>query len=301
MNALLSLIKKPYRKIRKFVITQIGKKDPEWLANYLYKKNIGRDINWNDPKTLNEKILHLMYRGDTSMWPLLADKYGVRDYVKQRGCEDILVPIYGKWDKAEDIDYDTLPNKFVLKTNHGCACTIIVTDKSKADKQSIAKELNNSLKYQYGLSEAELHYTKIKPCIIAEQLLEPGEEGLVDYKIWCFNGRPKGIFVCSDRDMITHHATFNWYNLYWEKDDSYLSPDNVNGKVLPKPQNLEEMLEYASILAKGHPQARVDFYNIKGKIYFGEMTMSSMAGRMNYFSDKAQLEFGNIIDLDYHE
>lgn len=271
---------------------------PYLWCKKLYYETIGRPCNFSHPKDINEKILWLSFFTDTSLWTKLADKYVVREYVK--GCigEKYLVPLLGKWDKAEDIDFDALPNKFVIKPNNGSYDCCIVTDKSKANLEEIRKKMDRSMKHAFGYEGAEMHYTRMKPCIIAEQMLETNnEEGLVDYKIWCLNGVPHNIFVCANRDPLTHHARFISYDLEWNKRDENLTPAFRNDATCPKPDNLEELLEVASKLSEGIPQCRIDLYDIESNIYFGEITLTSNYGMMPYFSQSLLDDMGTCCKL----
>lgn len=272
-------------------------KNPKKLADFLYYLNFKRHINWAAPRDLNEIINFLAFNTDTTLWTRCADKYAVREYVKEKGLSNILIPLYGKWDKAEDMNFENLPSKFVVKTNNGYGDAFIVNDKSTIDINKIKKRMSEALNLKFGIESAEAHYTKIKPCIIAEKLLETkNETGLVDYEVWCFHGKPYYIFTCSNRDLNTHHADFNLYDLQWNCiDDKAIVKSIRNSIRLPRPKNLTEMLYYASILSKDFVQARIDFYNIDGCIYFGEITLTSQAGRMNYFTDSFLEEMGEKI------
>lgn len=266
---------------------------PYLWCKKLYKESIGRPCNFSNPKDINEKILWLSFFTDTFLWTTLADKYAVREYVKDHGEEDILVPLLGKWDNAEDIYFDSLPDKFVLKPNNGSYDCCIITDKSKVDLEAIRKKMNHSLKHRFGYEGAEVHYTRMKPCIIAERLLETNDgNGLVDYKIWCFNGKPYCIFVCANRDPITHHAIFQYYDLNWQKKKENIAISYRNDSTYSSPPNLSKLLQIASKLSAGLPQCRVDLYNVDGKVYFGEMTLTSNYGMMPYFTQQTLDDMG---------
>ena len=260
----------------------------------LYKKKFGKVVDFSHLRDINEKIQWLMFYTDTSLWTKLADKYAVRQYVKNRVGVDVLVPLLGKWDRVEDIDFDSLPDKFVIKPNNGSYDTIICRDKSKVSYDEIRGKMSYSLNHRFGYENAEPHYLYIKPCIIAEKLLESdGKEGLIDYKIWCFNGKPYSIFVCLNRNPETHHADFMSYDLNWNRCPESLSEPFRNNIECPKPMNLDKMLAIAAKLSEGFPQVRVDLYNIKGKIYFGEMTFTSNFGMMPYYTQQVLNDMGN--------
>lgn len=258
----------------------------------LYKNTLGKVADFSNPRDINEKIQWLMFYTDTSMWSVLADKFAVREYVKNRIGEDYLIPLLGHWTDEKAINFDTLPNKFVIKPNNGCYDSFICLDKEQINLELIREKLGQSLKKSFN-ENAEPHYRAIKPCIIAEYLLETDSpEGLVDYKIWCFNGEPYCIFVCVNRDPVTHHANFVYYDLNWNRYPEHISVDFQNEATCPRPENLQELLTIAQKLASGFPQVRVDLYDIKGKIYFGEMTFTSNFGMMPYFTQDVLNDMG---------
>lgn len=288
-------------QIRKKISSLLWEYFPKFQATRKLKRN-GFSIDWNNPKDLNEKIQWLLYNTDISEWTRLADKFLVRDFVKERGLEDILVPLYGRWYDAEDINYDSLPEKFVLKCNHDCGSYHIIDKTAGFNKIEINKDLNERLRYRWGETNGEIHYKKIEPCIIAEKYLESSDysfsTSLVDYKVWCFNGNPYCIFVGYGRTKDSLYI--NVYDLDWNVHPEYSVFDNHfrNGNgLVPRPKSLEEMIEDAKILSKGFPEVRVDFYDIDGKLYFGEMTFTSGQGMMPYFTKKYLLEMGNQILL----
>lgn len=269
------------------------------LAKFQYRLITGHHLNLKEPKNLIEKIIWMQFHTDTSLWTRCADKYEVRDYVKERGLEHILPKLYGVWDKPEEINWDNLPEKFVLKTNNSCGKIIIVRDKSAISIKDVSRKLNKWRKAKYGFQNAQLHYLRINTKIIAEELIEdpslPYDANLIDYKIHCFDGEPGSILIVSDRKGTSYYVSYmdlNWNNI----SDYALNPKSSHhgGKSFNKPKNLEKMLEYARILSKGIPHVRVDFYDIDGKIYFGEMTFTTGYG---YRSQQFSEELGSKIDL----
>lgn len=257
------------------------------------------------PKDLNEKINYLKFHADMTVWARLADKYAVRGYIKEKGLEDILVPLYGKWDNSAGLlhDWDRLPEKFVLKTNNGCGTVLIVKDKASIDLPALKAKLDYWLKKEdIGVGTVELHYTLIKPCIIAEELLEDPSvvtfsRSLIDYKIWCFNGKPYCCMVAYDREVGGEHHIFDLYDLDWNEHTELMS-DKTPRHPLPRPKNWERMKAVAAALSAGHPQMRVDLYNIDGKIYFGELTMTSQGGYMDWYTDEYTLEMGRQFEVE---
>lgn len=289
----MTLRKRIYRIYKRFMLNHFRRAfiDHEWVKWKGYK------VDWEHPRDINEKIQWLLCYSDTSMWTLCSDKYRVREYVKSKGLENILIPLLGVWDKAEDVDFESLPDKFVIRCNHDSGSTIAV-DKTKGfDPEAIRSELATHLKNRFGYRVGELFYNRIKPRIVAEQFLEqdiPSLEGLpVDYKIWCFDGEPYSIWVNYNR---TRESTFiNVYDLDWNlrPEASNFNERFKDGKgVVPKPECLDEMFAIARILSEGFPEVRVDLYLLGGKIYFGELTFASVGGMMKRFSDDYLRELG---------
>ena len=274
------------------ILQFIGTISPILVTKILYRKTFGKSLDLKNPKTLNEKIHWIKFYGDTSLWAMMSDKYRVREYVKNKGLEDILVKIYGAWEDANEIDWNNLPDKFVLKANNGCGDITICENKSKLNRQELIGYYNALLKEQFGVQTGQLHYKKIKPCVIAEELLDASKQqitstSLVDYKVWCFNGVPYYIFVVLNRRK--GFAQQMLYDIDWVAHPEYLvttSHFELYEGVIPKPSNLTKMLKYASILSEGSSQMRVDMYEVDNKIYFGELTLTSACGYMNYFSEE---------------
>lgn len=275
--------------------------NPKIIIDSIWKNQYGRTPDWNCPRDLNEKIEWLICFGDTSKWVKLADKYAVRKYVAIKGYPNILTKLYGVWDDATKIDYDKLPNKFVIKCNHDSGSYHLIDKKEEFDRDAINKDLNKHLCHKFGYRFCEPHYNKIKPQIIAEEYLENDDSissSIIDYKVWCFNGIPFTILVIYNRHK--EYMYTNAYDLDWQVHPEWSNFSNHyrdgEGKV-PKPEKLPEMLKIAGDLSKGFPQVRVDFYILDNKIYFGEMTFTSACGRMDYFSDDFLKEMGDKVVL----
>lgn len=281
----------------------LGENDPETLLKLRYFARFKRPLNLKDPKTLNEKILYLALRTDTSLWSLCADKYAVRQYVADRVGEELLIPLVGMWTSVDDIDWQKMPNKFVLKLTNGSGDRLIVTDKTKVDWDKQKPIFAKEMQHRYGAVEGGIHYMRIKPRLIAEELIENDKEtqrysnSLVDYKIWCFDGRAQYIWACANR---THETTeVMTYDKEWNAhpEFSVFNEHYSHGAPLPKPKNLDYMLRVAEKLAKDFPCVRVDLYNVNGKIYFGELTFTSLGGLMDFYTDEFQLLAGSLITL----
>ena len=301
-NKIIALIYKDYMFYLNKILYSIS---PKSAANKEYKKFFKKNIDWDSPKNLIEKIFWLQFNSDTSLWTKYADKYLVREFVKEKGYENYLPKLYGKWDNPNDINFDELPERFVLKSNNGCGTVIVAKDKLQLDYESTIKQLTKWLKRPFGYSAAQSHYLKIKPCIIAEEFLENTSENsssIVDYKIWCFNGEPESILVVSDRLSINDYS-LSFYNLNWTNISNMTLTEyskNKCWKNVDKPDSLDKMLEIAKSLSKGFPQVRVDFYDIDGHPYFGEMTFTTGFGYCtenyyNYLGAKVDLSVSNRI------
>lgn len=270
----------------------IGRFFPKKLANTLYIERTGKHdgINWNHPMDLNEKINWLKFNTDTSIWTALADKYAVRKYISEKGYEDILVQLYGVWQSPDEIDFTALPNKFVLKTNNGAGTVWVIRDKKSTDLNKLKEQLQRALKIRFGVESAEPHYLKIEPRIIAEELLEENNSfstSLVDYKVWCFRGKVFATWCCYNRNGF--EADTEWHDLNWDfRPEWSVFTDhykNGHGRV-SCPSSYNRMLEIASNLSERFPQVRIDFYNVNGKVYFGEMTFTCAGGYMNFYSQE---------------
>lgn len=288
---------------RKFV-TVLNNKCPVFVAKLRFKKMFGRKLDLKNPKDLNEKILWLSLCSDTTEWSRLTDKYAVRDYVKSKGLEDILVELYGRWDIADDIDWESLPNSFVLKTNNGSGTIIIVPDKSSVDEIEIKDRLNKMMVIDNSSSTTEFHYHRIKPCIIAEQYLNFKEDvnestSAIDYKIWVFNGKAYYVWACKNRNVgvSADVAMFDREWNYHPEKSIYTEHYRKQDPLVKKPQNLDRMLEIAEILGDNFPEVRVDLYNINGRIYFGELTFTSLGGTMDFYTQDCLYEMGSYVDL----
>lgn len=253
------------------------KKFPKTVWRIRYWKDYKKIINLKKPQSFMEKIVWLSLHSDTSMWGKLADKYKVREYVIDRCGEQYLNKVYGIYKSAFDIDYNLLPNSFVLKTTNGCATNILVRDKTLLNKKDTNKKLNKWLKFPYGELTGQLHYTQTTPLIIAEKFLKQTEErkqSLTDYKFFCFNGVPRFVVIYSDREENTHNYSVMVYDMDWNAYPRYVNSRCPLSDIFPRPAALEEMILIASRLSATFPFVRVDLYLIDGHPIFGEMTFT---------------------------
>lgn len=304
-------IKRKLNKNRfyKWVVTTfhkiIVKVNPAWEMKRCYKILYGKSPDLKTPKELVEKIYWLQLHSDTSLWTKCADKYAVREYIGECGFSDFLPKLYGKWNTVEEVDFEALPTSFVLKTNNSCGTVLIVKDKSRLDMDKAAKDLKRWMKDTYGYRGAQLHYLRIKPCIIAEEFLVADEEqsrispkSLIDYKVYCFHGKPECIWVAFNRTK--DGVWMNLFDTEWNEmgnkvidgfEDYYFYHPEVK---FDKPSCLQKILEMASILSKPFAEVRVDFYIIGDKPVVGELTFTSGTG---FFTEDYYKYLGSRIDL----
>lgn len=284
------------KNIAKWILIGITKRSPEAGAKILYTIKTKSFPHLKNPRNFNDKLtyLKLNYYNNDERIPGLVDKYEVRDYIEKIGCEELLNKLYGVYDSPDEIDFDKLPEKFVLKCTHGCGFNIICNDKQNLNIKKTNERLNKWLRETYGYATQELQYLKIKPRIIAEKNL-CDEKGLMpkDYKFFCFDGEPKCIQVISDRDS-TYKS--NFYDLSWKELD-YVKGKRVSHTKQEKPENLEEMLIYAKKLSKGFKFVRVDLYNQNNKIIFGELTFTPYCGHSPYYNKKGNTELGEMLKI----
>ncbi|MBQ9193660.1 MAG: hypothetical protein IJ156_08075 [Bacteroidales bacterium] len=289
---------------RKEIRRYLGRRWHEWELDHRYervakrewKRKFGTELDLDRPRDLNEKIQWLMCRSDTSAWSRLSDKVAVRKYVEEKGLGDLLVPLLGTWKHAKDIPWDKLPEKFVLKCNHDSGSTHIVD--AGSSRAAVATALDEALKVKYGYRHGEMHYNGIDPCILAEQYLDSGDAVPVDYKVWCFDGKPSCIWACHGRTADAVYV--NVYDLDWTpRPEASVFTDHYRdgGGSLPKPETLPQMLAAAAKLSEGFPEVRVDFYEVQGKLYFGEMTFASLMGRMDFYTPEFLNELGDQVKL----
>lgn len=261
----------------------------------------------NTPQDLNEKILWAKLYADSTCWTLLADKYRVREYIMDLGLTDILVPLYAVWYKVSDVNFDVLPETFIIKANNGDGKgTNKIIKKSELTedrKNGVLKMIDRWLhRKNIGALHAEPHYKNMVPCVIAEELLplDLDSSSLTDYKIWCFNGKAYYIWVCNDRCDGGNSAHVMTYDLDWKAhpEFSIFNSDYLEGEIVPKPQNFDRMIEVAEKLSTGFPELRVDLYNVNGKIYFGELTFTSQGGFMDFYTPEFNKKLGSKFSIE---
>lgn len=258
---------------------------------------MGEKLDLEHPKTFNQKLQWLKLHDKRAEYTMMVDKIEAKKYVASIIGDEYIIPTLGVYDSVEDIDFEKLPNQFVLKCSHDSGGVVVCKDKDTLDKTKALKKLKKGLKTNFNYDTREYPYKNVKPRIIAEEYMED-ESGyeLKDYKIFCFDGEPKMSFVASDRQKEGEDTKFDFYDLDWNRIP--VTNGHPTSKLgIPTPPNYKSMLELAAKLSKGIPQVRVDFYNINGKIYFGELTFFHWSGLVPFEPKKYDEIFGSYIHL----
>lgn len=257
-----------------------------------YKIATGRNLNLKRPQRFTEKLQwYKLYYRDNLMTKC-ADKYAVREYIEKKGYKDILIPILGVYDNANEINFDKLPNKFVMKTTNGSHTNLFCENKSKLNKEHAKDKLNKWLNRDTISPGREWAYHGIKPKIICEEYLEKDNNNdLIDYKFFCFNGKVYCLYVIIER-FLKSGIKLGIYDRDFKKLNCRREDISPIEKEIYKPKNYEKMLRIAEDLAKDFPHVRVDLYNIDGKILFGELTFYDGSGYKGFIPDKFDYELG---------
>ena len=269
--------------------------DSIWIR-LQFRRKFGRWPNLKNPRTFSEKIQWLKLHDRNPLYSKLVDKYEVKRIVAKKIGEEYIIPTLGVWDEFDDIDFEKLPRQFVLKCTHDSGGLVVVKDKLKMDVKTARKVINRCLKMNYYWALREWPYKNVKPRIIAEQYMED-ESGyeLKDYKVFCFNGTPRALFIATDRGK--HETKFDFF----DADLNHLPmkqhyPNNPNIKI-PDPEGVKKMFELAKILTKEFKHCRADFYDVNGKIYFGELTFSHFSGMQPMEPMEWDEKFGSWLNL----
>ncbi len=263
-----------------------------------YKVKMERELDLDNPTTFSEKLQWLKLNDRRPEYTMMVDKYRVRKYIAEKLGKEYLIPLLGVWKTPDEIDFDKLPDKFVLKCNHNSGLGMcICKDKSKLDISKVKEELAKGLKQDYYLSGREWPYKNVPRRIIAEKFISEDGHVPADYKIYCFNGEPYKIMICLDRDKDEatkfYSFDFNW-NLLRHNGWGKRAPE---GFTLPKPVNFDKMYEFSKLLSNGIPFVRVDFYEVSGQLYFGEMTFYPDSGFDNAILPEIDKLYGSMINL----
>ena len=273
-----------------------------WMPDRLYLRWLYRAYNgyWIDidnPKTFQEKLQWLKLNDQRDAYSQMVDKVGAKDYVAQLVGEEYIIPTLAVYNSVDEIDFDVLPDQFVLKTTHDSQSAIICTDKYAFDKSKALKKIKRKLKVQYYWYSREYPYKNVPPRIIAEKYMgELGAEDMIDYKFFCFNGQPKYCQVIKNRST---NETIDFFDEKWQHQGFYGLTQGVKQSLNPiqKPQNYDKMLDIARVLSRNIPFVRVDLYNVNGKIYFGEMTFFPNGGFGTFTPQKWNQILGDMLIL----
>ena len=267
----------------------------KWMISIQFRIFLNRKMNWKYPQTYNEKLNWLKYHENFLEYHRYVDKYEVRKYVAERVGEQYLVPLLGVWDSAEDIDFSLLPEKFVLKCNHGSHCSIICTEKSRLDISDVLLKMSKWMKMNWYWFYREKPYRYVRPRILAEKFMGNDNNDIpVDYKVFCSDGIPQ--IIRADVDRFKDSVSYNYYTLDWER--SSLQFTKISDEELSRPICLTEMLDLSARLSQGFKHVRVDWYVVGDKLYFGEMTFYNAAGYdTDFIRYEDDLAFGRMLNL----
>lgn len=260
-----------------------------------YRNRYGKYPNLKNPTTFTEKLQWIKLYDRRPLYTTLVDKYEVKKYVAEKLGQEYIIPLIGVWDDVEDIDFDTLPDQFVMKCTHDSGGLVICKDKSKLDVEAAKKKISEILKHNFYWTSREWPYKNVKPRVIVEKYMQDTETGeLRDYKFFTFNGVPKVMYIASGR------GTGETYGDFFDMDANHLvmGIDHNTAPITPQmPSKFEEMQAAARKLAEGIPHVRVDFYEVDGKVYFGEMTFFHCGGFERFHPDALDKTWGRWIEL----
>ena len=263
---------------------------------WMYRLKMGKKLNLKNPTTFNEKLQWLKLYNRRPEYTTMVDKYAVKEYVAKIIGDKYIIPTLGVWDSPEDIDWDTLPNQFVLKTTHGGGNTgvVICKDKSTFDREKAIEKLSHSLKQDIYKTLREWPYKNVPRRIIAEQFIEAENNDLPDYKFFCFDGEVKALFIGTERG--TGNVKFDYFDADFNHLD-LIQQHPLSGRNIPKPVCFEKMKDVAAKLSIGIPHVRIDLYEVKGHIFFGEYTFYHHGGCVPFHPQKWDEIWGSWIKL----
>lgn len=271
--------------------------NPEKYLPRLFYSRIGYKLNLKNPQTFSEKLQWMKLYDHNPLYTTLVDKYEVKKYVTNKIGSQYIIPTLEVWDNVDDIDFNSLPNQFVLKCTHDSGGLVICKDKSKLNIKKAKRILRKSMSRNFYYMGFEWPYKNVKPRIIAEKYMEDTKtKELRDYKFFCFNGDVKALFIATERQKEGEDVKFDFFDV----DFNHLpfKQGHENARILPeKPLRFDEMKRLATILSKGLPQVRVDFYEVDGNIYFGEMTFFHHGGWTRFEPNEWDTIFGKWITL----
>lgn len=279
-----------YRKIFNFLPDKL-------YLKLIYRAKLHKRLNLDNPQTYNEKLQWLKLYDRKDIYTTMTDKAAVKNYVTKIIGDEYIIPTLGVFDSFDEIDFDKLPDQFVLKCTHDSGGLVICTDKSKLDKAAAKKKIERCLNKDYYKWGREWPYKNVPRKIIAEKYMvdESGTE-LKDYKFFCFDGVVKAMFIASDRGNPNEETKFDFFDTEFNHLPFTNGHPNSD-KEIKKPESFDEMIRLAEKLSKGIPHARIDFYDVYGKVYFGEITLFHWSGMTPFDPEEWDYTFGSWIDL----
>ena len=294
----MNILRGIYKRIRKFIGEKcLYGRCPYAFAHYYYWKYTGNELNWKDPKDINQKLFWLSRYWQDPRIVQCSDKLAVREYLQKLGLGYILTEVYAVYHSEEEIDFDVLPSQFVLKTNHcgGGDYMVICKDKSRLDRENALKIIREGLNTIIGISTCEYQYQYIQPKAFAEEFIK-GEDGeRLEIQFFCFNGQAKHILVRNDLGDAASNPFVISYDMNWNRVRDRKKEDmNID---IERPSKLDEMIRIANKLAEPFPQVRIDLYYVKDKIYFSEMTFSTSGNVLWNYTDEVIQRWGEELVL----
>lgn len=299
MNKLTAYIKNPFRlywKLEKLISF-------DWMSDKAFIKikyhaAMDKKLNLKDPKTYNEKLQWLKLYDRNPLYTTLVDKHAVKGYVADRIGEEFVIPTLGVWDNFDDIDFDTLPQQFVIKCTHDSGGLVIVTNKAEFDREAAKEKIETSLATDFYKVGREWPYKNVPPKIIAEQYMIDDSLGeLKDYKFLCFDGVPKYLFIASDRNKGKQEVKFDYFDIDFNRLPLRQAAHPNSAYHIERPMKYDEMVKLAAELSQGIPQVRIDLYEVNGRIYFGEYTFFHHGGMVPFIPEEYDYIWGEQITL----
>lgn len=300
LKTLFRLLKNPGKMVRPMVSNGMLRwMSDETFEKIVFKASFGYKLNLDNPKTFNEKLQWLKLYNRKPEYTTMVDKYKVRAYIREKIGDEYLIPLLGAWDRVEDIDFEALPNQFVLKCNHDQGSVVICKDKSKFDIEAAKRKLARKLAKDQYTATREWPYKDVPRKIIAEKYMTdtPDSSEFTDYKFFCFDGVVDCVMVCLDRS--SGDTKFYFFDKKWNLKRLNIRGKNApDGFTIPKPNQMDKMFEIAAKLSEGLPFARVDLYQSNDHIYFGEITFFPDSGFDANLLPETDAYFGSLIDLE---
>ncbi|MBR3252635.1 glycosyl transferase [Candidatus Saccharibacteria bacterium] len=283
---------------RKFLQKITSMLSDKFYLSVVYYLKFKKRMNWKKPRTFNEKIQWLKLYDRRDVYTMMVDKYEAKKYVADIIGEKYIIPTIGIYNDFNEIDFDKLPKRFVIKCTHDSGGVVICKDKTKLDKKKTREKIEGSLKRNFFYSYREWPYKNVKPRIIIEKYMEDKKnKSMRDYKFFCFGGKPEIMYLS---EGLENHETagMSFYDMDMRLIDCKRSDFRQIDYIPEKPKNFEKMKELSSVLSKGIPHLRVDWYEINGRLYFGELTFSTCSGMVPFEDEKWDKKLGDLIDLD---